>query len=283
VRLHARFDAQACIDDIAQWRPTTTLQVPATMHALVHHVAWCDADLSSLEFVNSGSSIVPAAMIEVFHARGVPVAQVYGSTETGPFSIALDPKEARNHVGSVGRPVAGVEIRLVGGDGAEAADGAVGEILVRGPNVMRGYHREPNHPSFRDGWFHSGDLGRRDARGFYEVVGRSSDLIISGGEHIYPAEIENLVAGLGGVAECAVVGVPDAQWGEVPVLAVVPTEGTELHAQALRSAYEPRLARFKHPHRIVIVQALPKTALGKVRKAELAAAMQSAAATQLLS
>jgi fatty-acyl-CoA synthase len=185
-------------------------------------------------------------------------------------SIALDPAEALAHPGKVGRPAPGVRIRLVCADGADVAPGEVGEILVRGANVMRGYHREPGHPSFRDGWFHSGDLARVDGAGLYEVVGRSKDMIISGGENIYPAEIENLVAVVPGVAECAVVGLPDARWGEVPVLVVVARPGVRLEPDVLRAAFESRLARFKHPHRIVVLDALPKTALGKVQKAALA-------------
>jgi fatty-acyl-CoA synthase len=139
---------------------------------------------------------------------------------------------------------------------------------------MRGYHREPAHPAFVDGWFHSGDLARQDADGLYEVVGRSKDMIISGGENIYPAEIENLLAGTPGVADCAVVGMPDARWGEVPVLAVVAAPGHAPDEAALRALFDARLARFKHPRRIVFLAGLPRTALGKVRKAELAAHLQ---------
>jgi fatty-acyl-CoA synthase len=204
----------------------------------------------------------------------VPVAQVYGSTETGPVSIVLPPAEAQAHLGKVGHPAPGVRIRLVGAQGAEVTDGQVGEIVVAGDNVMRGYHREPEHPSFRGGWFRSGDLGRRDAQGRYEVVGRLKDMIISGGENIYPAEIENLVAALPGLQEFAVVGLPDAQWGEVVVLAVVREAGSTLDEAQVRQALEGRLARYKHPKRVVFLASLPKTALGKIRKPELVAHLQ---------
>jgi fatty-acyl-CoA synthase len=270
LRLQPRFDVQGWFDDVAHWRPTTSLLVPATMQMLMTHPFWQQADLSSLHFVNTGSSVVPLALIESFHARGVPVAQVYGSTETGPVSIALDPAQALRHPGKVGRPAPGVSVRLVDVSGADVTPGEVGEILVRGANVMRGYHREPGHPSFRDGWFHSGDLARADADGLYEVVGRSKDMIITAGENIYPAEIENLVCGVPGVAECAVVALPDARWGEVPVLAVVARPGATLDPEVLRATFETRLARYKHPHRIILLDALPKTALGKVQKSRLA-------------
>jgi fatty-acyl-CoA synthase len=262
VRLHARFEPGAWFDDVAQWRPTTTLLVPAVMRALVEHPRWRGADLSSLAFVVAGSQIVPRPLIEAFHARGVPVAQVYGGTETGPVSIVLRPGEAMAHVGHAGRPALGVQLRL-------AADG---EILLKAPNLMRGYHRQaPGEASFDDeGWFHTGDLAVGHADGFVEVVGRSKELIISGGENIHPAEIESLVGARPEVADCAVVGLPDARWGEVPVLAVVLRPGMALDEPALRRLFDERLARFKHPRRVLVCQALPRTALGKVQRALLA-------------
>ncbi|GAB4039268.1 MAG: AMP-binding protein [Rubrivivax sp.] len=261
VRLHERFDPAAWLHDVATWRPTTSLLVPAVMKALVEHPLWPAADLSSLRFVNCGSQVVPRALIEAFHARGVPVAQVYGGTETGPVSIVLRPGEAMAHVGRCGRPALGVQVRL-------APDG---EVLLKAPNLMRGYHASAA-PSFDDqGWFHTGDLAVMHPDGVYEIVGRSKELIISGGENIHPAEIENLLADHPDVAECCVVGLPDARWGEVPVLVVVPRAGRSVDEAALQALFEARLARFKHPRRIVRADTLPKTALGKVQRADLAA------------
>ena len=266
VRLHPRFDAEAWFDTVATWRPTTTLLVPAVMKALIDHPRWAAADLSSLAFVNSGSQIVPRALIDAFHARGVPVAQVYGATETGPVSIVLKPDEAVARAGMAGRPALGVQLRL-------AADG---EILLKAPNLMRGYHRS-SEPAFdAEGWFHTGDLARLHDGGLIEVVGRSKELIISGGENIHPAEIEELVAAMPGVAECAVVGLPDARWGEVPVLAVVPRPGESVDADALLLALAARLARFKLPKRVVLMAYLPKTALGKVQRQLLADCIRAA-------
>ena len=272
VHLQPRFDAGAWFDAVEQWRPTTTLLVPAVMRALIDHPRWAGADLSSLRFVNSGSQIVPLALIEAFHARGVPVAQVYGATETGPVSIVLRPDEALAHAGHAGRPAPGVQVRLAGSAGA-VADGGVGEILLKAPNLMRGYHRSAETGFDAEGWFHTGDLAFRHGDGCYEVVGRNNELIISGGENIHPAEIENLVAARPEVAECAVVGLPDARWGEVPVLAVVPRAGQGVDAGQLLAALDGRLARFKHPHRVVVLDALPRTALGKVQRAALAQAL----------
>ena len=263
VRLHARFDADAWFDDVERWRPTTTLLVPAVMRALVEHPRWATADLSSLAFVNSGSQIVPRALIERFHARGVPVAQVYGATETGPVSIVLRPAEALAHVGSAGRPARDVQVRLVDG-----------EVQLRAPNLARGYHRLPHDAAFADGWFRTGDLARVDEAGFVEIVGRTKDLIISGGENIHPAEIEQLALADPAVADAAAIGLPDARWGEVPVLAVVARAGRGVDEARLRAALEARLARFKQPRRIVVLDALPKTALGKVRKSALAQSLQ---------
>jgi fatty-acyl-CoA synthase len=260
VRLHARFDAAAWLHDVANWRATTSLLVPATMRALIEHPAWATTDLSSLAFVNSGSQIVPRFLIDAFHARGVPVCQVYGSTETGPVTLVLRPGEAMAHAGSVGRPARGVMVRLLDG-----------EVQVRAPNLARGYHRAPNDPAFADGWFHSGDLATVDADGFYTIVGRSKELIISGGENIHPAEIEHLALADPAVAEAAAVGVPDARWGEVAWLVLVPRPGATIDEARLRQRLHAQLARFKHPRRIVVQSALPKTALGKVQRSQLAA------------
>jgi fatty-acyl-CoA synthase len=259
VLLHPRFEPGAWFDAVEQWRPSTTLLVPAVMRALIEHPRWRGADLSSLAYVNSGSQIVPRTLIEAFHARGVPVAQVYGATETGPVSIVLRPEEALGHVGHAGRPALGVQLRLAAG----------GEIWLKAPQLMRGYHRSAQTGFDDQGWFRTGDLAVQHADGFIEVVGRSKELIISGGENIHPAEIEALVAQLPAVQECAVVGLPDARWGEVPVLALVLKPGMALDSAALQQLFDSRLARFKHPRHVSLQTALPKTALGKVQRASL--------------
>jgi fatty-acyl-CoA synthase len=264
VRLHARFDPGAWLHDVAHWRPTTSLLVPAAMRALVEHPGWAGADLSSLRFVNSGSQVVPESLIEAFHARGVPVAQVYGSTETGPVSIALHPAEALARVGCCGRPAPGVQVRL----------DAAGQVWLKAPNLMRGYHREAAPAFDADGWYATGDLAEVAPDGQHRIVGRCKDLIISGGENVYPAEIENLLVGHPGVADAVVVGLPDARWGEVPVLVVQPAPGAawdDAARAALQARLDARLARFKHPRRVVAWASLPRTALGKVQRAEVAA------------
>lgn len=269
VTLHARFDAAAWLTDVARRRPTLSLMVPATLRAVLDHTDFSSTDLSSLRFLAAGSSTIPASMIAAIQARGVPLGQVYGATETGPVSIYLRRADTMQHVGAAGKAGLHVEVKLVNTLGETVAPGEVGEIRVRAPNVMCGYWADARNPAFAEGWFHTGDLARCDEAGFYEVVGRSKDMIISGGENIYPAEIENLLADCPQILEAAVVGQPDARWGEIVVAVVVKVPGADLDAAGVMQLLEGRLARFKHPKRIVFSDALPKTALGKVQKAGL--------------
>jgi fatty-acyl-CoA synthase len=269
VTLHARFDPGAWIADVSARRPTLSLLVPATLKAILAHPDWPSADLASLRLLNTGSSTVPLSMIEAVQARGVPVSQVYGATETGPVSIVLRAEDAFGHAGSTGKPAMHVEVRLVKADGKEAATGETGEICIRGKNVVAGYWNDAGNPAFVDGWFRSGDLAYRDPNGFYWVVGRSKDMIISGGENIYPAELENVLADCPDIVESAVIGQEDARWGEVAVAVVVRRPGSNLDEEAVIALFDGRLARYKHPRRVVFAESLPKTALGKVQKAAL--------------
>ena len=260
VLLHARFDAAATLAAIARQRPTLTLQVPATMQALVEHPDWPGTDLGSLRAMWAGSSLLPDALVAAIHARGVPVCNVYGATETGPFSIALPPESARDHVGSCGWPAPGVEVRL-----------EAGELWLRGPNVVAQYW--PDQPAVdAQGWLRTGDLAERAADGSWRIVGRAKDLIISGGENIHPAELESALADHPALLECAAFGVPDPQWGEAVALAYVVRAGHAVDEAGLREHLAARLARYKLPRRWLRLEALPRTALGKVQRQALAAA-----------
>ncbi len=268
VTLQPRFDAGAWLDAIAVMRPTQTLMVPATLRAAIAHPAWSATDLSCLRAIMAGSSIIPRALIEAVHARGVPLGQIYGSTETGPVTVALKAEDALRKPGFAGWPCFERSVRVVDDAGVDVKGDAVGEVLVRAPNVMQGYWRESPAEGFRDGWFATGDLARRDGDGCIEVVGRCRDLIISGGENIYPAELEELLLAIDGIVEAAVVGVPDERWGEVPAAFVVRAKDEDAAAPdeaAIAAAFEARLARFKHPARIVFVDRLPRNAMGKVQ------------------
>ncbi|TWO70967.1 long-chain fatty acid--CoA ligase [Caenimonas sedimenti] len=268
VLLHARFTPEDTLDAIERDRPTLTLQVPATMKALVDHPRWAATGLGGLRAVWAGSSLLPAPLVEAFHARGVPVCNVYGATETGPFSIALPPERAFDHVGSCGWPVPGVEARL--GD----RHGDAGELLLRGPNVVDRYW--PDIPARdADGWFATGDLAQQAADGSYTIVGRARDLIISGGENIHPAEIEQALASHPAVAECAAFGLADARWGEMVAAAVVLHAGAAASDEELLAHLQARLARFKLPRRWFRLESLPKTALGKLQRQALARAVGS--------
>ena len=282
VLLHARFDAQAVLTALQTDRPSLTLQVPATLKALIEHPRWAGTDLGALRAVWAGSSILPPEPLAAFHARGVPVCNVYGSTETGPFSIALPPEAAMSHAGACGWPAPGVAVKRVDGQDKEVAPGEVGELCIRAPNVAQRYW--PDTPSVDpQGFFHTGDLAMQARDGSHTIVGRAKDMIISGGENIYPAEIENVLLAHPLVSECCVIGQPDARWGEVATAVIVLRESAdagENWAAPLQAHLEGRLARYKWPRRWHLTPSLPKTALGKVQKAELSRRLQAAPAAE---
>lgn len=265
VILHAKFEPDAFFDSLERDKPTLTLLVPAVMQVLVSHPRWAAADLSCLRAIGAGSSDVPLELIEAFHAKGVPVQQVYGMTESGPIAIAQTVNEAWEAPGSIGRPIGTCEARI----------GDAGEIQLRGPNLISCYWRDKDatHAAHtEDGWFRTGDVGRVDEDGRFWFTDRLKHLIISGGENISPAEVERVLAAAPGVRECAVVGRADARWGEVPVGVVIADDSFD-EAAILRH-FEGRLARFKHPRAVIRVDSLPRTALGKVQLEKLRALTQ---------
>ncbi|HUC68395.1 MAG TPA: AMP-binding protein [Stellaceae bacterium] len=271
VTLHPRFDADATLTAIAERRPSLAVLVPAQLAALIAHPAWAQTDLSCLRAITTGSSIVPTPLIEAIHARGVPVIQVYGSTETAPIAIYQTPRDAFLSVGSCGKPALHCAARIVDGEGRDVPRGARGEILVRGPNVMSFYWRNPeaSAAALRDGWFHTGDIGHVDERGYYFIDERKHDVIIAGGENIYPAEVEAILLAEPRIAEAAVVARPDPRWGEVPVAVIVLRPGAAMAAAEVLALFHEKIARFKQPRDVVFAAALPKNALGKVLRYEL--------------
>ncbi|MCA1299780.1 class I adenylate-forming enzyme family protein [Stappia indica] len=267
VLLHERFHPESCLEAIAGERPDLTVLVPATLSALIAHPRWSDADLSSLRAIATGSSDVPRHLMQAFCERGVPVIQIYGSTETGPVAIYQRVQDAAEEFGAIGRPGLHTEARITR-DGEPLGVGEIGEIELRGTNITQGYWNRPEArtESFRaGGWFRTGDLGSIDARGVFWFRDRLKNVIISGGENIYPAELERVLGELSQVAEAAVVGVKDPQWGECPVAVVVARAPQERDAQAVLEGFNGRLARYKHPKSVVFVEELPRNALGKVR------------------
>jgi fatty-acyl-CoA synthase len=277
VTIHARFAPDATLASLARERPTLTVLVPATMQALIAHPGWRDADLSCLRAVATGSSIVPQGLIDAFTLRGVPVLQVYGATETCPIAIYTRLGGDLSRTGSTGLPGLCCEARTVDDAGAACRPGQAGEILVRGPNVLSHYWRNPQATAeaLSDGWFRTGDIGTCDADGYFTVHDRRKNMIISGGENIYPAEIERVLTAHPGVVEAAVIGRPDPTWQEVPVAYVLAHPDHRADEAALRLALTAmlaaNLARFKLPREIVFVTDLPRTALGKVQHFRLKA------------
>jgi fatty-acyl-CoA synthase len=274
VILQERFEAGAALAAIAREKPTLTLVVPAVMQAMIAHPDWATTDLSSLRAVGAGSSVIPRELIDAFHARGVPVMQVYGATETGPTATVLPRADAARKAGSCGLPAAHTEIDVFRDDGTRASPDERGELWVRGDNVFSGYWRDEaaTRAAFGPrGWFRTGDVGHRDAEGYFWIDDRRTDLIISGGENVYPAEVEAVLAAHPAVAQCAVVARPDPKWGEVPVAVVALRPGATLPRAEALALFEGRLARFKHPRDLLVLDRLPATALGKVEKFRLRA------------
>ena len=267
VTIHSRFTPDATLTAIARDRPTLTVLVPATIQAVSDHPAWTTTDLSSLKAVSTGSTIVPPHLVDRFVARGVPVLQVYGSTETCPVAIYTRRGGDLSRVGSTGLPGLCCEAAIIDDAGNELPPGTPGEIAVRGPNVFYEYwgNEEATREALHDGWYRTGDIGLRDADGYFWVHDRKKNLIISGGENIYPAEVERVLLEHPDVRECAVIGRPDARWDEVPVAYVIRRAGCSVEAEDLRAHVLTQLARFKVPRDIVFVDDMPRTALGKVQ------------------
>ena len=275
VELHPRFDAAAAMAAIECRRATLTVLVPAQLAAMMQHPRWPLADLSSLRAVTTGSTIVAATLIRHVHARGLRLIQVYGSTETCPIATYQRAADAERKAGSAGLPALHCDVRIADAEGRDLPAGEVGEILVRGANVMRGYWNLPEQTAqaLHGGWYHSGDLGHLDPEGWLYVVARKSDMIISGGENIYPAEIEDVLLECPAIAEASVFGRPDDRWGEAVVAAVVLKPGAAMTEADVLALLAGRVARYKQPREVRFVAALPRTAIGKVKKSDLRAAV----------
>ena len=266
VTLHARFTPDATLEAFARDKPTLCVLVPATMQAVIEHPRWSGIDPTCLRALTTGSTQVPQALVDAFTARGVPVIQVYGSTETCPVAVYTR-VNGDQRAGSTGLPGLVCDARVIDDAGNEVAPGIAGEVVVRGPNVFFEYwgNASATAETLRDGWYHSGDIGTRDADGHFFIHDRKKNMIISGAENIYPAEIERVLIAHPDVAEGAVIGRADPKWQEVPVAYVVRRAGSALDARAIESHLLGHLARFKVPREYVFVDALPRNAMGKVQ------------------
>jgi fatty-acyl-CoA synthase len=272
VLIEPGFDPDRALDLIARHGVTSMFGVPAIYDALAAAPGWAGADLSSLRTLLCGGAPVPHATIRRYTGRGLAFIQGYGMTEASPGALLLDAEHTLAKAGSAGVPHFFTDVRVAGPGLAEAGPGDRGEIIVAGPNVMREYWGQPQATAAAlDGgvWLHSGDVGTTDEDGYVFVVDRIKDMIISGGENIYPAEVENAVLSHPAVADCGVIGVPDEKWGEVGRAIVVLRPGTAVTEAELLGFLAGRLARYKVPRSVRFATSLPRTATGKILKKQL--------------
>jgi fatty-acyl-CoA synthase len=275
VVLHRTFDPKRCLDDIATYHATTFFGVPAMLLFISQQPEFASADLSSLRAILCGGAPVPEPLMRIYASRGVPIDQGYGLTETAPFVTFLAPEWGMTKLGSAGRAPIFSEVRLVDGNGREIKQPRVnGEVITRGPNIMKGYWNNPEATAAAidtEGWFHTGDVGYVDEDGFLFIADRLKDMVITGGENVYPAEVESVLYDHPAIAEIAVIGLPDEQWGEAVVAVAALKPDASLDLETLRAFATERLARFKLPRRLELVAALPRNPAGKVLKFELRA------------
>jgi fatty-acyl-CoA synthase len=267
------FSSEATLKLMAAERTTSMFLVPAQWQLICADPSLPDRDLSALKTISWGAAPATTTLLtrmaEVF--GWVNNVAVFGQTEMSPVTCAMDGADALRKIGSVGKPVASVSARIVDAAMKDVPPGEVGEIVYRGPGTMAGYWRNPEATAeaFRGGWFHSGDLVRADEEGFLYVVDRTKDMIITGGENVYCAEVENALSAHPAVAELAVFGAPHERWGETPVVVAALRPGAVLTIGELREWGAERIARYKLPTTLHVVAALPRNASGKVMKTAL--------------
>lgn len=264
-------DAQAILRIIEKERCTVVFAVPTVFQRMMEHSSFATTHFASLRFCITGGSACPLPVIQGYSALGLEFRQGYGLTEVGVNCFSLAPEDALRKAGSVGRPVFHSRARIVDDLEQEVAPGEVGELLLAGPHLCSGYWRQPEATAeaYRGSWWHTGDLARCDPEGYYFLVGRKKELFISGGENIYPAEIENVIVTHPAVLEVAVISQPHPDWGEVGVAIVVARVPGSLSAEDILDYCAGRLARYKLPRTIYFTRLLPRNAMGKVLKAEL--------------
>jgi Acyl-CoA synthetases (AMP-forming)/AMP-acid ligases II len=264
-------DPRSIFTAIEKQRCTIVFAVPTIFQRMLEDPNFTSTDFTTLRFCVAGGSSCPTALIQGYAARGVDFRQGYGLTEAGVNCFSLAPEDAFRKIGSVGTPIVHTHARIVNSDDSEVAPGEVGELTLAGPHLCSGYWRRPEATTeaSRGGWWHTGDLVRRDDEGYYYIVGRKKDMYISGGENIYPAEVENVIATHPAVLEVAVIPQPDPRWGEVGLAVVVPRVPGAVSAQDILDYCASKIARYKLPRSVHFVTALPRNIMGKVMKAAL--------------
>ncbi len=253
-------------------RTTVFFGVPAVYLSLSRQPEFENIDLSHVRSWGSGGASMPVSLLETYARRGIQIREGMGMTETGPTVFLMDKENAFKKFGSVGKPQMFVEVRIVNRKGVNVADGEKGELLIRGPGVTPGYWKQPEKTAETiepDGWLRSGDVARRDKDGYYYIVGRWKDMYISGGENIYPAEIENVLYSHPAISEAAVIGVPNVKWGEAGKAVVAVKQGYNLTEEAVIAFLQEKIAKYKIPKFVVFLDKLPRNGAGKVQKSAL--------------
>jgi len=245
--------------------------VPANFQFMMAHPRFRETNVGRLTYAGVGGAPTPDAILQAWQAQGLVLQQGYGMTETSPLVLMLDREDAVRKAGAAGKPALHMEMRCVGEDGKDVPSGTIGEVWVRGPNITKGYWQQPETTAaaITDGWLHTGDAAMVDADGYYYIVDRWKDMYISGGENVYPAEVENVLYRHDAIAEAAVIGVADQRWGEVGRAVVVVKQGKVLTEDDVVGHCAGLLARYKLPHSVVFTDALPRNATGKVHKPTL--------------
>jgi len=270
VILKRRFDPEELLEAIQRYR-ATVLETSATMYRFIlDRCRLEDYDLSSVKLYYTGGEIVPLPLLKAYGERGIVITQLFGQTETSTVTW-LPAEYGLKKLGSVGLPVFHGEVKIVDEDGNEVPPHQAGEVIVSGPILMSGYwgHPELTAQTIRNGWLYTGDVGRRDEEGFFYILDRRKNMYISGGENVYPAEVEKVLYENPGVKEVAIIGVPDPKWGEAGKAFVVRKEGANVSAKELVQWCAERIAKYKVPQTVEFVDRLPKNAAGKVMKHRL--------------
>lgn len=263
-----KFDGDQILSLSEQENATLLFGVPTTMDMMARSEKFSSTNLSSLRYAIVGGEPMPVELIRTWHEKGVPVRQGYGLTEFGPNVFSLNEEDAIRKIGSIGFPNFYTDARIVSDDGQELGANQVGELVLKGPMCMSGYWNNPKatKETIIDGWLHTGDLVRKDDEGYFYVVGRKKDMFKSGGENVYPAELEKVIRSLPGVREVAVIGTPDPKWGEVGKAFVVIEDQSSLCEKDILDHCMANLAKFKVPKHFVFIPSLPKSDSGKILK-----------------
>ncbi|MCS7286027.1 MAG: long-chain fatty acid--CoA ligase [Anaerolineae bacterium] len=268
-----QFDPALVLRLIEQEKVTVFAAVPTMYQMMAQAPNWEEADLSSLRFCTSGGAPLPVPLIEKYtREKGIRFKQGFGMTEFGPGVFALAPEDAIRKAGSIGRPNFFVDVRIVDDENRPLGPNQIGELVLKGPSICSGYFGDPEATANmldEEGWFHTGDLAYYDEEWYFYIVDRKKDMFISGGENVYPVEIEKVLYEHPAVHMCAVIGVPDPKWGEVGLACVVLKPGTTATEEELIAFLRERLASYKVPKRIVFMDSLPISAAGKILKREL--------------